>query len=168
MKLVISKEVDRACRFGYPLSIILFDVDNLADINRNYGYGVGDRILERLGILTRGFFRQHDWVARYDEDSIAVLLTGPDAAHANGLAETLRSTVEERLEFKDYRTDRPVRVTLTAAVINLKITAGESIDPERLMADLEASVNRSKAEGKNRVVIIDGYSGTRAAGVSKS
>jgi len=161
MKLVISKEVDRACRFGYPLSIILYDVDNLADINRNYGYGVGDRILERLGILTRGFFRQHDWVARYEEDSIAVLLTGPDAAHANGLAETLRSTVAERLEFKDHRTDHPVRVTLTAAVINLKITAGESIDPERLMADLEMAIHRAKGEGKNRVVIVENYSGSR-------
>jgi len=168
MKLVISKEVDRACRFGYPLSIILYDVDNLADINRNYGYGVGDRILERLGILTRGFFRQHDWVARYEEDSIAVLLTGPDAAHANGLAETLRSTVEERLEFKDHRTDRPVRVTLTAAVINLKITVGDSLDPERLMADLEMAISRAKNEGKNRVAIVDSYSGARVAGSAKA
>ena len=167
MELVISKEVERAGRFGYALSIILFDVDNLASINRNYGYGVGDRILERLGILIRGFFRQHDWVARHVEDSITVLLTGPDALHANELAESVRSTVEERLEFRDHRTDQPVRVTLSAAVINLKINAGDVIDSARLLADAEAALDRSKTEGKNRVVVVNGYSGARPQSPSK-
>lgn len=163
MEMVLAKEVERAGRFGYPLSLVLFDVDNLSSINKNYGYGVGDRILERLGILIRGFFRQHDWVARHAEDAMAVLLTGPDAAHANDLAESVRVTVEERLEFKDHRTDRPVRVTLSAAVINLKINAGDVIDPERLMADAESAVERAKREGRNRVEIVDGYSGAHPA-----
>jgi diguanylate cyclase (GGDEF)-like protein len=162
MDMVLAKEVERAGRFGYPLSLILFDVDNLSSINTNYGYGVGDRILERLGILIRGFFRQHDWVARYDEDSMAVLLTGPDAAHANGLAERVRVTVEERMEFTDHRTDRPVCVTLSAAVINLTINAGDVIDPERLMADAASTVELAKREGRNRVEIVSRPSGAPA------
>ena len=48
---VLAKEVERAGRFGYPLSLILFDVDRLSAINEEHGYGVGDKILERLGIL---------------------------------------------------------------------------------------------------------------------
>src|SRR3954469_9546466 len=48
---VLTKEVERAGRFGYPISMILFDVDRLSIINKEHGYGVGDRILERLGIL---------------------------------------------------------------------------------------------------------------------
>ena len=61
---VLAKEVERASRFGVPLSLILFDVDHLSAINQEHGYGVGDKILERLGILIRNYFRQHDWVAR--------------------------------------------------------------------------------------------------------
>lgn len=57
--------------------MILFDVDNLSAINKKHGHGVGDRVLERLRIAICGFFRQHDWVTRYGEDSIAVLLNGP-------------------------------------------------------------------------------------------
>jgi diguanylate cyclase (GGDEF)-like protein len=155
-ELMLAKEVERAARFGYSLSLILFDVDNLAEINRRYGYGVGDRILERLGILIRGFFRQHDWVARHFEDSMVVLLTGPDAAHANDLAERVRSTVEERLGFVDHRTDRSVPVTLCAAVVNLHIKAGEAMDAGRLMSDAEAALNRAKAGGRNRVEIVNG------------
>ena len=125
------------------------------------GYGVGDRILERLGITLRTYFRQHDWVARYSEDSIAVLLTRTDPVHASELAERVRKTVEERLEFTDHRDDRKVTVTLSAAVVNLTLTAGDVVDPDRLMADAEAAVEGAKQDGRNRVRRIDGYTGVQ-------
>ena len=46
---VLAKELERAGRFGDVVSVILFDVDRLSTINEEHGYGVGDRILERLG-----------------------------------------------------------------------------------------------------------------------
>jgi diguanylate cyclase (GGDEF)-like protein len=156
---VLAKELERAGRYGYPMSLILFDVDRLSTINQEHGYGVGDKILERLGILIRQYFRQHDWVARYSEDSIVVLLSRTDAEPATDLAERVRSTVEDRLEFTDHRTDRPVHVTLSAAVVNVAVNAGDVIDPERLLADAESAVERAKQQGRNRVVRVDGYSG---------
>jgi diguanylate cyclase (GGDEF)-like protein len=156
---VLAKELERAGRFGDDVSVILFDVDRLSTINEEHGYGVGDRILERLGILIRQYFRQHDWVARYSEDSIAVLLTRTDAEHASELAERVRATVEERLGFIDHRNDRPVVVTLSAAVVNLQVTVGDIIDPVRLLADAELAVDRAKELGRNRVQRVDGYSG---------
>jgi diguanylate cyclase (GGDEF)-like protein len=156
---VLGKELERANRFGSPMSLILFDVDRLSAINQEHGYGVGDKILERLGILIRQYFRQHDWVARYSEDSIAVLLSRTDAEPATELAERVRATVEERLELTDHRNDRPVHVTLSAAVMHVSARAGAPIDPERLLADAEAAVERAKQQGRNRVVRVDGYSG---------
>jgi diguanylate cyclase (GGDEF)-like protein len=156
---VLAKELERAGRFGSPVSLILFDVDRLSAINQEFGYGVGDRILERLGILIRQFFRQHDWVARHTEDSIAVLLTRTGADAASDLAERLRATVEERLEFTDHRTDRSVGVTVSAAVVNVSVKTGDILDAERLLADAEAAIDRSKQLGRNRVERVDGYSG---------
>jgi diguanylate cyclase (GGDEF)-like protein len=152
---VLAKEVERAGREGYAVSLILFDVDQLSAINKRHGYGVGDRILERLGILIRTYFRQHDWVARHSEDSIAVLLTKTDAEHANDLAERVRATVEERLGFTDHRNDAAVVVTVTAAVLNMQVSAGDLIDPERLLADAEAAVDRGKKAGRNRVECVN-------------
>jgi diguanylate cyclase (GGDEF)-like protein len=156
---VLVKELERAGRFGDDVSVILFDVDRLSTINEEHGYGVGDRILERLGILIRQYFRQHDWVARHSEDSIAVLLTRTDADHATELAERVRATVEERLGFVDHRNDRPVVVTLSAAVVNIQVAIGDIIDPVRLLADAELAVDRAKEQGRNRVQRVDGYSG---------
>jgi diguanylate cyclase (GGDEF)-like protein len=160
---VLAKEVERAGRFGFEISLILFDVDHLSAINQEHGYGVGDKILERLGILIRQYFRQHDWVARHSEDSIAVLLTRTDADRATELAERVRATVEERLGFTDHRTDRPVTVTLSASVINVQVALGDVIDPERLLADAETAVERAKQRGRNRVERVDGYSGVLRA-----
>ena len=156
---VLAKELERAGRFGSAISLILFDVDRLSSINQEHGYGVGDKILERLGILIRQYFRQHDWVARHSEDSIAVLLSRTDADDASSLAERVRATVAERLGFTDHRSDRAVPVTLSAAVINVQVAVGDVIDPERLLADAEAAVERAKQLGRNRVERIDGYSG---------
>jgi len=63
------------------------------------------------------------------------------------------------LGFVDHRTDEPVVVTLSAAVINVKVAVGDLIDPDRLMADAEALVDRAKRAGRNRVERVDGYSG---------
>lgn len=159
MDAVLAKEAERAGRFGYGISLILFDVDNLSRINAEHGYGVGDRLLERLGILIRKYFRQHDWVARYSEDSFAVLLTRAEPEDAAGLAEHVRQTVEERLAFQDHRTDQPVRITVSAAVLNVPVSIGDTIDADRLMIDAEAAVDRAKRLGRNRVERIDGYAG---------
>lgn len=163
LEAVLAKEVERAGRFGYPMSLILFDVDHLSTINKQHGYGVGDRILERLGILIRKYFRQHDWVARHSEDAIVVLLPLTDADNASELAERVRATVEERLGFTDHRNDQAVQVTVSAAVVNIEVAVGDVIDPARLMADAEAAVERAKQLGRNRVERLDGYSADRTA-----
>jgi diguanylate cyclase (GGDEF)-like protein len=156
---VLAKSVHRAGRYGERLSLILFDVDDLAAINAAHGYGVGDRILERLGILVRGFFRQYDWVARHGEDSIAVLLSRTEPDQAVALAEKVCGTVAERLELVDHRDGTPVQVTVSAGVVNVRGVDGETLDAERLMADAEAAVERAKRAGRNRVERVDGYSG---------
>jgi diguanylate cyclase (GGDEF)-like protein len=156
---VLAKEIDKAGRFGHALSIIIFDVDRLSAINEDFGYGVGDKVLERLGILMRTYFRQHDWVARFSEDAIIVLLTQTDPARAIELAERVRHTVEERLWFTDHRTDRQVPVTVSAAVVNVPVSIGDVIDPDRLLAIGESAIERAKKDGRNRVETVDGSPG---------
>ena len=158
---VLAKELERAARFNVPLSLILFDVDRLSSINKQHGYGVGDKVLERLGILMRQYFRQHDWVARYAEDAIAVLLTRTEGEHASELAERVRATVEERLGFTDHLSERAVPVTVSAAVMNIQVALGDMVDTERLMADAETALERAKQHGRNRVEHVDGYAGVR-------
>lgn len=147
--LALAQEVHRAQRHQHPLSLILFDVDNLATINEEFGYGVGDRVLERMGILVRRFFRTHDWVARHAEDSIAALLPQTTLDDAADLADRVRSMVEQRLTFKDDRANRRVAVTLSAAAVGSDVIESE-LDPYQVIAEAEDAVRRAKLSGRNR------------------
>jgi len=151
MDVVLSTEVQRAERFSFPMALMVFDVDKLSDINRRHGYGVGDRVLERLGILIRKFFRQDDWVFRHGEDSIAVLLCQIGADDAFFLASRAVAMVEQRLGFKDHNTDDRVRVTVSAATVSGQGSLGEPFDAERLLLEADASLKRAKSMGRNRV-----------------
>ena len=148
---VLPKECCRAERFEHWFSMMLIDIDNLSAINTTHGYGVGDRILERLGILMRTYFREHDWVGRYAEDTIAVLLPETIPADALTLAERTQTMVEERLTFRDHRTEQRIVVTVSVAVTSARALEGEPIDHLRFSAEAEAAMERAKTKGPKRV-----------------
>lgn len=148
---VLPKECCRAERFEHWFSMLLFDIDNLSAINKAHGYGVGDRILERMGILMRAFFREHDWVGRYAEDTIAVLLPETNPEDAMTLAERTRMMIEDRLTFRDYRTEQRIVVTVSVAVTSARALEGEPIDHVKFVAEAEAALERAKTTGRNRV-----------------
>jgi diguanylate cyclase (GGDEF)-like protein len=148
---VLPKECARAERSESWLSMLLVDVDGLSAINRAHGYGVGDRILERMGILMRTYFREHDWVGRYADDTVAVLLPDTNPADAMTLAERMRIMVEERLTFRDYRTEQRIVVTVSIAVTSARPLKGEPIDHETFRAAAESALDRTKSTGRNRV-----------------
>lgn len=151
----LAKECHRAERLEHWLSVLLTDVDHLAAVNRAVGYGIGDRILERLGILLRSYFRQHDWVARYDSDTVAVLLPETTPADAMLLAERMRGMVEDRLSFRDHRTDERAVVTVSVASASARAIEGDPIEPSRLLAEAESALGRAKAAGRNRVAQVE-------------
>ena len=155
LEAVLPKECCRAERFEHWLTMMLIDIDNLSGINTAYGYGVGDRILERAGILLRTYFREHDWVARYAEDCVAVLLPETNPADALALAERTRTMVADRLTLRDYRTEERILVTVSVAVTSARALEGEPIDHVKLAKEVEAALDRATASGRNRVVQVE-------------
>jgi diguanylate cyclase (GGDEF)-like protein len=154
----LEKEIRRAERFLHPFAMILVDVDHLAEINAKHGYGFGDRVLERIGIVIRNYFREHDWVTRCSEDTFAILLPETIRANAESLAEGLRVTVEERLALRDYRTEEQVQVTVSVAVL---IGDGQNSNhADQVLRQAEEAITRAKQAGRNRVEVLD-IGGTR-------
>ena len=148
--LALSQEIQRAIRHKHSLALLLFDIDDLAQINREHGWGVGDRLLERMGILARRFFRLHDWVARHDTDAIAVLLPEATVDQAATLAMRFSETVQHRLVLQDHKTGIVQIVTVSAAAVGTDHVQSD-IDASYVMAEAEAAVLRAKLNGRNRI-----------------
>ena len=150
LQAALEKEIQRSERFGHPFAVLLLDVDNLADINAKHGYGAGDRVLERIGIQVRTYFREQDWVARSAGDSFAVILPETQPADAEALGDRVRKMIEERLELRDHRSDAHVPVTVSVGVLVVN-SADKSFRADQLLAKVKEAVNRAKTAGRNRV-----------------
>jgi diguanylate cyclase (GGDEF)-like protein len=148
---VLEKEIQRSERYHHPFALILFDVDHLAAINEAHGYGFGDRVLERIGIVLHNYFREQDWVCRAGSDEFGVLLPETPIEHAELLAERVRMTVHDRMALRDYRTEEQVTVTVSAGIV-LAEAVDSSITADQLIMEAEQAVHRAKHAGRDRVV----------------
>jgi len=150
----LEKEIQRAERFGHPFAVILFDIDGLAEINATHGYGSGDRLIERIGITIRNYFRETDWVARTAGDAFAVLLPEIQRVNAERLADRVRNMVSERLQLHDHRSNTQIPVTVSAGVL-IAESVDKSVRAEQMMAEAKAAVDRAKTAGRNRIQSAD-------------
>jgi diguanylate cyclase (GGDEF)-like protein len=147
----LDKEIQRSERFGHPFALIVFDVDHLAAINNAHGFGFGDRLLERIGIVLHNYFREQDWVCRAGSDEFGILLPETPLDHAALLAERVRVTVQDRMTLRDYRTEEQVSVTVSAGVVLVE-AVDSSVRAGHILAEAEQAVHRAKHAGRNRVV----------------
>jgi len=78
----VKDEVDRALRYGHPLSLVVADVDDFKRVNDTHGHPAGDAALALAGAALRERSRGSDVVGRIGGDEFALLLpaTTLDAA----------------------------------------------------------------------------------------
>ena len=69
----LNKIVDKAKTLRFPVTLLLFDIDNFKRYNDQYGHGVGDEILRQTAALMKRCTRDHDLVARISGDEFAVV-----------------------------------------------------------------------------------------------
>ena len=146
---VLAQEVLRAHRHGTGISMLLFDIDGIARLNRTHGRGAGDWLLERMGILARQFFRTHDSAARHGGDSIAVLLPETAFDRAASLADQFREMVRSRVVLTEHTTDATAPVTLSAAAVGTDLVDAD-LDHRTILSEAEAAVVRAGSNGGDR------------------
>lgn len=82
-------------RHGLDLSLVLVDVDNLKQINDQYGHLMGDAILYDVAQLMRKQLRANDVCVRWGGDEFILLLPHTDAGEAQKLTERIKSSIQQ-------------------------------------------------------------------------
>jgi len=94
---------------GYPISILMADVDRLKETNDLHGHAAADDLLKRTAQALIAVFRAEEVIARIGGDEFAVLL--PATGHMT--AEVLLRRVEQAiLEHNNAQTGTPICLSL--------------------------------------------------------
>ncbi|MDO8684200.1 MAG: diguanylate cyclase [Armatimonadota bacterium] len=143
---ILGNEVTRTNRYGRPLSVILFDIDGLHDVNENYGHQEGDELIRWFARLLESSVRGLDTVARYGGDEFVLVLPETTSEAAGNVAERIRLAVEREAD-PSQANDKP-RCTVSAGVATI---SDLTITRQALLLAADVALYHSKAEGKNRV-----------------
>jgi diguanylate cyclase (GGDEF)-like protein len=93
-----EKELNRARRYGLPLSILILDLRRFKDVNDKYGHPRGDDVLRAVAGTLQKSMRTSDSAFRIGGDEFALLLPQTDAPQALALSRRIGSVFAESLE----------------------------------------------------------------------
>jgi len=142
----LRHELDLAARNGWPLAMLLFDLDHFKSINSDHGHQGGDRALRSVVAEIQGCIRASDQLFRYGGEEFAVVARNTSATAGGWIAERIRARVEGsrcRHEGVD------IGVTLSLGVTAHR--AGD--DASTLLARADAALRQAKSQGRNRVIV---------------
>jgi diguanylate cyclase (GGDEF)-like protein len=90
---VLQQEHRKAERFSRPYTLVMIDVDNLAQVNELLGHEAGSQILSSVASAIARSIRTSDVAARLGGDEFIVLLVEANAATGAAIAQRIRNNV---------------------------------------------------------------------------
>lgn len=111
----LERELARAKREGYPLSLVMIDIDHFKKLNDTYGHQAGDKVLRELAALLWGDVRAEDVPCRYGGEEFIVLLPRMPLDIALERAEEWRRTLQAtRVPFGDFQLETTISCGVAA------------------------------------------------------
>lgn len=136
-----------ARRNGFPLALLMIDVDHFKVINDTHGHPTGDKVLRDIASLLAGRLRGHDFLGRYGGEEFCVVAPDTDAEGAMQLAEHLRLAIAS------------APIPTESGMLPVTISIGIGICPlhgkgelKALLAQADAALYYAKQSGRNKAV----------------
>jgi len=143
----LERELARAKREGYPLSLVMIDIDHFKNLNDTYGHQAGDKVLRELAAVLWGNIRTEDVPCRYGGEEFVVLLPRMPLGIAIERAESWRKTFEAmRVPFGDFRLEATISCGLSAYPDHART-------PDDLLRCCDEALYAAKRGGRNRCEI---------------
>ncbi|MDI9374087.1 MAG: diguanylate cyclase, partial [Thermotogota bacterium] len=142
---LLERETERSRRYREPLSVIMFDLDDLKKINDTHGHHAGDTALKALSFQILSKIRKSDSLGRWGGDEFLIVAPSTDLDGALEMAEKLRTEIDSG-EFEAID-----KLSISMGVSSLEV--GEK-DYDGLLRRVDRALYESKRRGKNRATAI--------------
>ncbi len=145
----LPREISRAKRDGYPLAVIMMDIDHFKQINDTYGHPGGDEVLKFLGAVIRQGAREGDIACRYGGEEFVIVLPHMGIEAALVRAEKWRMELEAtQVRHGDFN----IRFAISAGVSGYPYHATSH---ENLIECADLALYIAKKGGRNQVTCFE-------------
>jgi diguanylate cyclase (GGDEF)-like protein len=150
--------LDQAHAERFPVTVLLFDVDDFKTYNDAYGHDAGDEIIRTIGTLFQDNCRDQDVVARYGGDEFAVVFWDPEGPRSSGsshpgCALDVLDRVKAALQSQPIPGEGSGRITISGGLATYPWD-GDGVD--LLIKRADEALLAAKRAGKNRFFLIGG------------
>jgi two-component system cell cycle response regulator len=143
----LDVEQSRSERHGYPMSLLMLDIDHFKLINDEHGHAMGDQVLVVFARMLAQQARKTDIVGRWGGEEFVIVLSGANEAGARLVGERIRRATEGMAVLNDRR--QPVSVTVSIGIACLEVN--DTLDG--LIERADRAMYQAKASGRNRVTV---------------
>jgi len=164
----LAKIIDKARAMHFPVTLLLFDIDDFKKYNDRFGHGVGDEILRQVAALMKRCTRDHDLVARIGGDEFAVVFwdkegprqpKDPSSGALPGRPPQAPHEIFKRFQRLIASEDFPMLGQSGKGVLGvsagLAVFPYEAADVDGLLAEADRRlVHGAKRSGKNTLFIV--------------
>jgi diguanylate cyclase len=145
-----TKEHATALAKGEQLCVAFCDIDHFKRINDQHGHEAGDRVLKTVADTLSHISDDRCHVARHGGEEFVVLLRGRSLHQAWELLDDTREQMANR-KMVNRATETPFgQVTFSAGIAD--VFAFE--DPRAALAAADQALYQAKAEGRNRIILL--------------
>ncbi|HMN98220.1 MAG TPA: GGDEF domain-containing protein [Miltoncostaeaceae bacterium] len=141
----LESDSARARRTGFPVSLVIIDLDNFKRVNDTWGHQAGDAVLREVARRLQASARSGDLPARIGGEELAWLLPDSGVAAARDAAERLRRAIRD--------IPIPPVGTVTASLGVAELGPG---GPDDLVRRADAALYRAKEAGRDACVVAEG------------
>ncbi len=144
LEISLQRELARAQRHGFPVSLIMLDVDHFKAFNDANGHDAGDEVLRSVAQVLKRHTRAEDVVCRYGGEEFLVVLPdcAVDDAYAKG--EAIREAIAQLHVFS-----RGAALPCITASLGIACYPEDGERMDDLIAGADAALYRAKATGRN-------------------
>lgn len=142
------QKISEAQRHGFPVALLIVDLDKFKFINDTHGHATGDEVLKETGKLLKQLCRKEDIVARFGGEEFVILLSHCSQEQALSKAESIRSELQQL---------RPANLPVTGSFGVSTLEPGRVKNFNQLFAQADSAVYKAKNDGRNRVVFADSH-----------
>lgn len=144
----VHLEFKRAARYLRPVSLLLIEIDDLAEVGENVGKLSQGYLLSEVGAILRTMLRANDVGCRFSNDTLAALLPETDTAALQIVADRVRKLVREH-EFLGQKHGDGLRLTVSQGAA---VVPAEGIESEKdFLRAAELAVAAARTAGFDQV-----------------